>query len=136
MSALPRSVSNSSRPGSRPRPLPVGGAAQVNAQAAIRQQTSQVIFESATILGINLVLIGTAIFTLANLLPQQLTRNQKLQEVRLEEAQVTNRINELNQDLQRSQNPQVERRIAEEYGSFMRADQHQVVLMEPTRKVQ
>lgn len=137
MSALPRPVSNPSRsrPVSRPRPLPLGDA-QANAQAAIRRQTSQIIFESTTILGINLVLISTAVFTLVNLVPQQLTRNQKLQEVRLEEAQVSGRIHELNQALQRSQDPQVERRIAEENGSFMRADKQQVVLMDAGKQVQ
>ena len=137
MSALPRPVSkpSRSRPVSRP-PLPLGEMAQANAQAAIRRHTFQIIFESTTILGVNLVLIGTAIFTLANLLPQQLTRNQKLQEVRSEEAQASNRIDELNQGLQRSQDPRVERRIAEENGSFMRSDKQQVVLMKPTKQVQ
>jgi hypothetical protein len=134
MSALPRPVSNPAR--SRPRSLPLGDTAQVNAQAIARRHTSQIIFESTAILGVNLVLIGTAVFTLANLIPQQLTQNQKLQEVRLEEVQVANQIQDLNQAHERSQDPQVQRRIAEEQGSFMRADKQQVVLMNSAKKVQ
>jgi hypothetical protein len=138
MSALPRSVPNAVPPGkaSRPRTLNPTNTLEANAQATLRKQVSQITVESTAILGVNLVLIGTAIFTLATLVPQQLTRNQKLQEVHLEEAQVGNHIKELQLDAQLSQNPEVARRIAEENGSFMRANKQRVVFLNTPKKVQ
>jgi hypothetical protein len=138
MSALPNSVPNSVPPGTagRPRTLTPTDTLQANEQASLRKQVSQITIESIAILAVNMVLIGTAIFTLASLVPQQLTRNQKLQEVNFEETQVANHVKELQLDSHLSQNPEVAGRIAEENGSFMRANKQRVVFLNSPKKVQ
>ncbi len=95
------------------------------------------IWESGFILGMNGVLIGTALVTLANLVPNQLTQHAKLKEISREESQVAQNLQELQQTYQRSQSPQTAQRIAQEQGSLMRADQLKVFqIPEGTQQVQ
>jgi Pyruvate/2-oxoacid:ferredoxin oxidoreductase gamma subunit len=84
------------------------------------------VWESGLILGMNVVLIGTALVTLANLLPNQLTQRAKLKEISREESQVAQNLQALQQTYQRSQSPETAQRIAQEQGSLMRADQLKV----------
>jgi hypothetical protein len=84
------------------------------------------LWESGLILGMNVVLIGTALVTLANLVPNQLTQRAKLKEISREESQVAQNLQELQQTYQRSQSPETAERIAQEQGSLMRADQLKV----------
>jgi lipid A disaccharide synthetase len=95
------------------------------------------VWESGLILGMNVVLIGTALVTLANLVPNQLTQREKLKEISHEESQVAQNLQELQQTYQRSQSPETAQRIAQEQGSLMRADQLKVFqIPEGTQKVQ
>jgi cytoskeletal protein RodZ len=83
-------------------------------------------WESSLVLGMNAVLIGTAIVTLANLVPYQLTQREKLKEISREESQVAQNLQELQATYKRSQSPDTAQRIAQEQGSLMRADQLKV----------
>jgi hypothetical protein len=95
------------------------------------------IWESSLILGMNVVLIGTALVTLVNLVPNQLTQRSKLKEISREESQVAQNLQELQQTYQRSQSPETAQRIAQEQGSLMRADQLKVFqIPEGEQKVQ
>jgi hypothetical protein len=95
------------------------------------------IWESGLILGMNVVLIGTALVTLANLVPNQMTQRAKLKEISREESQVAQNLQELQQTYQRSQSPETAQRIAQEQGSLMRANQLKVFqIPEGTQKVQ
>jgi Pyruvate/2-oxoacid:ferredoxin oxidoreductase gamma subunit len=84
------------------------------------------VWESGLILGMNVVLIGTALVTLANLVPNQLTQRAKLKEISREESQVAQNLQALQQTYQRGQSPEMAQRIAQEQGSLMRADQLKV----------
>jgi cell division protein FtsB len=84
------------------------------------------VWESGLILGMNVVLIGTALVTLANLVPNQLTQRAKLKEISREESQVAQNLQDLQQTYQRGQSPEAAQRIAQEQGSLMRADQLKV----------
>ena len=95
------------------------------------------IWESGLILGMNVLLIGTALVTLANLVPNQLTQQAKLKEISREESQVAQNLQELQQSYQRSQSPETAQRIAQEQGSLMRANQLKVFqIPEENQKVQ
>jgi hypothetical protein len=107
-----------------------------SASAVVNDYASR-IWESGFILGMNGVLIGTALVTLANLVPNQLTQHAKLKEISREESQVAQNLQELQQTYQRSQSPQTAQRIAQEQGSLMRADQLKVFqIPEGTQQVQ
>ncbi|WP_404789917.1 hypothetical protein [Altericista sp. CCNU0014] len=97
-----------------------------SAAVARSEEHTARIWESGLILGVNAVLIGTAAVTLANLVPYQLTQRAKLQEIRREESQIAQSLQELQQTYQRSQSPETAQRIAQEQGSLMRANQLKV----------
>jgi hypothetical protein len=84
------------------------------------------LWESGLILSMNTVLIGTAVVTLAHLVPYQFNQRAKLQEISREESQVAQNLQNLKQTYQRSQSPETAQRIAQEQGSLMRADQLKV----------
>lgn len=140
MSALPNSVPS-------PRERKSKQSKQQLAQLSQRRQSSQTqnrldkersktafsaddhrarVWESGLVLGMNAVLIGTAIVTLANLVPYQLTQREKLKEISREESQVAQNLQELQDAYKRSQSPETAQRIAQEQGSLMRADQLKV----------
>lgn len=100
------------------------------------QSRSQPLFvaratETATVLGVNLALIGTCLYTLGNLLPHQLTQEAKLQEIKGEVSRTTNHIEQLKQDHQRSLIPEVSRRMSEEQGHLIRTNKRNLVWIKP-----
>jgi cytoskeletal protein RodZ len=95
------------------------------------------VWESGLILGVNAVLIGTALVTLAHLVPYQMTQQAKLKEVSKENAQVSQNLQRLQQDYKRSQSPEAAQRIAEDQGNLMQPNQKQVYWMtQPPSAVQ
>jgi hypothetical protein len=94
------------------------------------------LWESSAILGVNVLLLGTAIVTLVNLIPNQMTQQAKLQELRAEESSISKNLQQLKQDYERNQTPEMAQRIAQEQGNLLRANQKQVILITPTQKVQ
>jgi hypothetical protein len=110
---------------------------EARSTSAVVNDYASRIWESGFILGMNGVLIGTALVTLANLVPNQLTQHAKLKEISREESQVAQNLQELQQTYQRSQSPETAQRIAQEQGSLMRADQLKVFqIPEGTQQVQ
>jgi hypothetical protein len=103
------------------------------------QPTSQRVhsWESGLILGMNAVLMGTALVTLVQLIPFQITQQAKLKEIRAEEAQVRQNLQRLKQDYQRGQSPESALRIAEDQGNLMKANRKQIYWMpQPPAAVQ
>jgi cytoskeletal protein RodZ len=94
-------------------------------------------WESSLILGMNGVLIGTALITLAQLIPFQVTQQAKLKEISAEQAQVSQNLQRLKQDYQRGQLPESALRIAEDQGNLMKANRKQIYWMpQPPTAVQ
>lgn len=102
------------------------GTGSERAKAASVNTLKARVWESGLVLGMNAVLISTAIVTLANLVPYQLTQREKLEEISREESQVAQSLQELQETYKRSQSPETAQRIAQEQGSLMRADQLKV----------
>lgn len=124
MSALPRPKS-ASRP---PRPL--------RRKARKRPAHPKPIFlaraiETTAVLGINITLIGTCLYTVGNMLPHQLTQEAKLQEMKGEIDRTANHIEQLKQSHQQSLTPKVSRQIAEEQGHLIRKNKRNLVWIKP-----
>ncbi len=94
------------------------------------------LWESGVILGVNVVLLGTAIVTLANLIPNHMTQQAKLQELQSEESSMTKNLQQLKQEYELNKTPEMAQRIAQEQGNLLRANQKQVILINPPQKVQ
>ncbi|MGB8700570.1 MAG: hypothetical protein WCD18_14230 [Thermosynechococcaceae cyanobacterium] len=149
MSALPNSVLPSrsrrsqpqntsaalrNRPASAQRPPLEEVSNTVSFRAA---NPSAKLWESGTIVGVNVLLIGTALVTLAHLVPDQLAQWSKLKELKMEQSQVARTVTDLQQDFKRSQSPDAVQRIAQEQGNLIPANQKSVYLMPPSQaKVQ
>jgi hypothetical protein len=103
-----------------------GGADKAQSKVTSAHDHKARVWESGLVLGMNAVLIGTAIVTLANLVPYQLTQREKLKEISREESQVAQSLQELQETYKRSQSPETAQRIAQEQGSLMKADQLKV----------
>lgn len=88
--------------------------------------------EAATVLGINVVLIGGCLFTLSSMLPQQLTQQAKLREIRGEVSQTSEHVDQLKQSHDRSLIPEMSRRISEEQGYLIRKNKRNLVWLKPT----
>lgn len=86
-------------------------------------------------LGMNILLMGTAIVTLAHLIPYQMTQQAKLQELRSEESNMAQTLENLKKEYELSQSPEVAQRIAQEQGNLMRANYKRVFTI-PAQKVQ
>lgn len=84
------------------------------------------LWESGFILGMNLLLMGTAVVTLAHLVPHQFSQQAKLQELRQEKSQVAQNLQTLKQDYIRGQSPAEAKRIAEDQGNLMQPNRMQV----------
>jgi len=89
--------------------------------------------ETATILGVNVLLIGTCLYTLGNMLPHQLTQEAKLQEIKGEVSRTSARIEQLKQSHERSLIPEESRRISEEQGHLIRKNKRNLVWVKPTQ---
>lgn len=90
--------------------------------------------ETATVLGVNVILIGTCLYTLSNMLPHQLTQQAKLQEIKGEVSRTTEHIEQLKQAHKRSLTPEVSRRISEEQGHLIRKNKRNLVWIKPTER--
>jgi hypothetical protein len=101
------------------------------ARVEVTRPTSQRahLWESGLILGMNTVLISTALVTLAQLIPFQLTQQAKLKEISAEQTQVKQNLQRLKQDYQRGQSPESALRIAEDQGNLMKANRKQIYWM-------
>lgn len=87
--------------------------------------------ETATVLGVNLALIGTCLYTLGNMLPHQLTQEAKLQEIKGEVNRTTHQIEQLKEAHERSLIPEVSRRISEDQGHLIRSNKRNIVWIKP-----
>jgi hypothetical protein len=94
------------------------------------------LWESGMALGINLVLISTAIVTLTHLLPYQLTQHAKLKEIRAEESNLSQDIQTLEQSYKQNQTPDAAQRIAQQQGNLMPVGRLSVVLTQPLSTAQ
>jgi cell division protein FtsB len=94
------------------------------------------LWESGMILGVNTVLISTAIVTLAHLVPHQLTQHAKLRQIRAEESSLSQDIQQLKQNYEQNLSPEAAQRVAQQQGNLMPADQVTVVLTNPASKAQ
>ena len=102
------------------------GVNKERSKAASANDHKARVWESGLVLGMNAVLISTALVTLAQLVPYQLTQREKLKEISREESQVAQSLQDLQETYKRSQSPETAQRIAQEQGSLMRADQLKV----------
>ncbi len=87
-------------------------------------------------LGMNILMMGTAIATLAHLIPHQMTQQAKLQELRFEESSMAQNLKDLKQEYEQSKSPEMAQRIAQEQGNLMRANQKRVFYIPSGQKVQ
>jgi hypothetical protein len=108
----------------------------LNAETLTKDHPRGQFWESGVMLGMNILLMGTAIVTLAHLIPYQMTQQAKLQELRSEESNMAQSLQDLKQEYERSKSPEVAQRIAQEQGNLMRANQKRVFLIPAGQKVQ
>ncbi|WP_299491823.1 hypothetical protein [Acaryochloris sp. IP29b_bin.137] len=125
------------QPKSAPRPLRTSH----RRKARTRRSRNKPMFmaratEAATVLGVNLVLIGACLSTLGNMLPHQLTQEAKLQEIKGEVSRTSNHIEQLKQAHQRSLIPEVSRRISEDQGHLIRTNKRNLVWLRPQKTEQ
>jgi cell division protein ZapA (FtsZ GTPase activity inhibitor) len=146
MSALPNSVP-SSRKAQRQSALATQRAQRLSgikaakpsssfkAASAVRPASAK-LWESGMVIGVNTVLISTAIVTLAHLVPHQLTQHAKLKQIRTEESSLAQNIQTLQQNYEQNMSPEAAQRVAQQQGNLMPADQVSVVLTHPSAKAQ
>lgn len=108
----------------------------LNADTLTKGHPRAQFWESGVMLGVNVVLMGTAIVTLTHLIPYQMTQQAKLQELRSEESNMAQSLENLKQEYERSKSPEVAQRIAQEQGNLMRINQKRVFLIPSGQKVQ
>ncbi|WP_235107147.1 MULTISPECIES: hypothetical protein [Acaryochloris] len=89
--------------------------------------------ETATILGVNVLLIGTCLYTLSNMLPHQLTQEAKLQEIKGEVSRTSAQVEALKHSHEQSLVPEVSRRMSEEHGHLIRKNKRNLVWIKPTK---
>ncbi len=94
------------------------------------------LWESGMVIGVNTILIGTAIATLAHLVPHQLTQHAKLKQIRAEESSLAQDIQTLQQNYEQNMSPEAAQRVAQQQGNLMPANQVNVVLTHPSAKAQ
>jgi hypothetical protein len=148
MGALPNPVSSSrsvraqgrqSRSAGRQAQSPTKRPARklsLNAETLTKDHPHGQFWESGVMLGMNILLMGTAIVTLAHLIPYQMTQQAKLQELRSEESNMAQNLEDLRQEYEQSKSPEVAQRIAQEQGNLMRANQKRVFLIPAGQKIQ
>ncbi len=86
------------------------------------------LWESGMILGVNVVLISTALVTLTHLVPFQLSQHAKLKEIRAEESSLSQDIKALEQNYAQNQTPEAAQRVAQQQGNLMPLNHLSVVL--------
>jgi hypothetical protein len=92
------------------------------------------LWESGMVLGVNAVLIGTAIITLTHLVPYQLRQHDKLKEIRAEESSLSQNIQALEQSYEQNKSPEAAQRVAQQQGNLMLPNRMNVILTEPASK--
>jgi hypothetical protein len=92
------------------------------------------LWESGMVLGVNAVLIGTAIITLTHLVPYQLRQHDKLKEIRAEESSLSQNIQALEQSYEQNKSPEAAQRVAQQQGNLMPPNHMNVILTEPASK--
>lgn len=145
MSALPNPVPPS-RKAQRQSALAAQRAQRLSGNATKSLSTSKLssdmrsasakLWESGMVLGINTVLISTAIVTLAHLVPHQLTQHAKLKQIRAEESSLAQDIQTLQQSYEQNMSPEAAQRVAQQQGNLMPANQVNIVLTHPNTKTQ
>jgi hypothetical protein len=147
MGALPNPVSSSRSPRAKDRQSqsarrqaqsPAQRPARklsLNADALTKDLSRARFWESGVMLGMNILLMGTAIVTLAHLIPYQMTQQAKLQELRSEESNMAQTLANLKKEYELSQSPEIAQRIAQEQGNLMRANYKRVFTI-PAQKIQ
>jgi hypothetical protein len=86
------------------------------------------LWESGMVLGVNVVLISTALVTLTHLVPFQLSQHAKLKEIRAEESSLSQDIRALEQSYAQNQTPEAAQRVAQQQGNLMPINHLSVVL--------
>ncbi|NJK30209.1 MAG: hypothetical protein HC790_08650 [Acaryochloridaceae cyanobacterium CSU_3_4] len=129
MSALPQA---------KPIPRPLLKGAEQTARKRLHRRYSRQhakftarATETATVLGVNAMLIGACLYTLGNMLPHQLTQQAKLQEIKGEVNRTAEHVQELKHSYDRSLTPEASRRIAEEQGHLIAKNKRNVVWIQP-----
>jgi cell division protein FtsB len=140
MSALPNPIPPS-RKAQRQSALAAQRAQRLSGSKAIKtspeaRSASTKLWESGMVLGINAVLISTAIVTLVNLVPHQLTQHAKLKQIRAEESSLAQDIQVLQQNYEQNMSPEAAQRVAQQQGNLMPANRVNVVLTHPATKAQ
>lgn len=94
------------------------------------------LWESGMVLGVNAILIGTAVVTLAHLVPYQLRQHAKLKEIRAEESSLSQNIQALEHSYEQNKSPEAAQRVAQQQGNLMPIGRMNVILTEPAVKAQ
>lgn len=89
------------------------------------------LWESGMVLGVNVVLIGTAITTLMHLVPFQLAQQTKLKEIRAEESNLAKDVQMLKQSYELNQSSEGAQRVAQQQGNLIPPNQVNVIVMPP-----
>ncbi len=89
--------------------------------------------ESVIMLGVNLFLGGIAIAGLAQLVPQSLSGQTKLQSLDTELKQAKQRVNDLQTTYKLNSDPKQFERIAQEEGNMIATNQRRIVWLNPVR---
>jgi hypothetical protein len=89
--------------------------------------------ESAIMLGVNFLLGGIAIAGLAQLVPQSLSDQAKVQSLDTEVKQTKQRVNDLQVTYKLNSDPKQFQRIAQEEGNLIAANQRRIVWLKPVR---
>jgi hypothetical protein len=108
----------------------------ISKNSADIRPASTKLWESGMVLGVNTVLISTAIVTLSHLVPHQLTQHAKLKQIRAEQSSLAQDIQTLQQNYEQNMSPEAAQRVAQQQGNLMPANQVNVVLTHPTTKTQ
>ena len=134
MSAQPKVFDSSQRSqrlaalaAQRSRRLAVSKKSAISTKAEPRPVPTK-LWESGMILGVNVVLISTALVTLTHLVPFQLNQHAKLKEIRAEESSLAQDIKALEESYERNQTPEAAQRIAQQQGNLMPINHLSVVL--------
>ncbi len=140
MSAL-RQLSNSVRSPQpvRPSSPTVKSTRRIKATPQRRQQQQQtqnrvLAIETSMKIAMNVLISGVALTTLFTVIPNRMSQQQKLQELRAEVGITENRVNQLKTDFNRAFDPGQERQIAQEQTHF--SDPHRTPIVWLNRKGQ
>lgn len=116
-------IPSSTLPPTRESPAP---ATRSSRHADHRSQA----IESLAMAGVNLFLVGIAVVSLVQLLPQAFLDKAKLNALQTELKQTQQRVSELQANYQRDSDPQQFNRIAQEENNLIAPNQRRVVWLQ------